>query len=147
MTPLQVRSNQMPNLSTLYGTERTALLEKTSEELLPPEKHLFEVRAENDVKAIYRAVQRILLSYKVRARHGGSYPLRVFCMSRLVHISDGFNSPLSFCVNESVKRINVNVCRRSVAVPLSSLCSLTGSCGVWRPAWPCWRSSPWFPCT
>lgn len=56
----------MPNLSTLYGTERAALLEKTSEELLPPEKHLFEVRAESDVKAIYRALQRILLSYKVR---------------------------------------------------------------------------------
>lgn len=90
----------MPNLSTLYGTERTALLEKTSEELLPPEKHLFEVRAENDVKAIYRAVQRILLSYKVRARHDGSYSLRVFCMSRLVHISDGFNSPLCFLSNE-----------------------------------------------
>ncbi|XP_053510024.1 DNA polymerase epsilon catalytic subunit A [Ictalurus furcatus] len=63
-----VRSNQMPNLSTLYGTERAALLEKTSEELLPPEKHLFEVRAENDVKAIYRAVQRILLSYKEERR-------------------------------------------------------------------------------
>ncbi|CAB1321597.1 unnamed protein product [Coregonus sp. 'balchen'] len=59
-----VRSNQMPNLSTLYGAERTALLEKTSEELLPPEKHTFEVRAENDVKAIHRALQRILLNYK-----------------------------------------------------------------------------------
>ncbi|GAA6086212.1 DNA polymerase epsilon catalytic subunit A [Tachysurus ichikawai] len=63
-----VRSNQMPNLSTLYGAERTTLLEKTSEELLPPEKHQFEVRAENDVKAIYRAVQRVLLSYKEERR-------------------------------------------------------------------------------
>ncbi|XP_027018753.2 DNA polymerase epsilon catalytic subunit A [Tachysurus fulvidraco] len=63
-----VRSNQMPNLSTLYGAERTALLEKTSEELLPPEKHQFEVRAENDVKAIYRAVQRVLHSYKEERR-------------------------------------------------------------------------------
>ncbi|MEQ2199573.1 hypothetical protein XENOCAPTIV_003448, partial [Xenoophorus captivus] len=51
----QVRSNQMPNLSNLYTAERTALLEKTSEELLPPEKHTFEVRAENDIKAISRA--------------------------------------------------------------------------------------------
>lgn len=60
----------MPNLSNLYSAERTALLEKTSEELLPPEKHTFEVRAENDMKAISRALQRILLSYKVRnARH------------------------------------------------------------------------------
>uniref|UniRef100_A0A8C2PPH2 DNA polymerase epsilon catalytic subunit n=1 Tax=Cyprinus carpio TaxID=7962 RepID=A0A8C2PPH2_CYPCA len=63
-----VRSNQMPNLSSLYGAERTALLEKTTEELLPPEKHLFEVRAENDVKAIYRTLQRILLNYKEERR-------------------------------------------------------------------------------
>lgn len=55
----------MPNLSTLYGAERTVLLEKTTEDLLPPEKHLFEVRAENDIKSIYRALQRILLNYKV----------------------------------------------------------------------------------
>lgn len=66
----------MPNLSTLYGGERTALLEKTTEDLLPPEKHLFEVRAENDVKAIYRALQRILLNYKVQPRHV-SMPLKV----------------------------------------------------------------------
>uniref|UniRef100_A0A672QN47 DNA polymerase epsilon catalytic subunit n=1 Tax=Sinocyclocheilus grahami TaxID=75366 RepID=A0A672QN47_SINGR len=63
-----VRSNQMPNLSSLYGAERAALLEKTTEELLPPEKHLFEVRAENDVKAIYRTLQRILLNYKEERR-------------------------------------------------------------------------------
>ncbi len=62
----KVRSNQMPNLSNLYTAERTALLEKTTEELLPPEKHNFEVRAENDTKAIYRALQRILLNYKVK---------------------------------------------------------------------------------
>lgn len=63
-----VRSNQMPNLSNLYTAERTALLEKTTEELLPPEKHNFEVRAENDIKAIYRALQRILLNYKEERR-------------------------------------------------------------------------------
>lgn len=62
----QVRSNQMPNLSNVYTAERTALLEKTSEELLPPEKHTFEVRAENDIKAVSRALQRILLNYKVK---------------------------------------------------------------------------------
>lgn len=66
VTSLKVRSNQMPNLSNLYTAERTALLEKTTEELLPPEKHNFEVRAENDIKAIYRALQRILLNYKVK---------------------------------------------------------------------------------
>ncbi|XP_019956457.2 DNA polymerase epsilon catalytic subunit A [Paralichthys olivaceus] len=63
-----VRSNQMPNLSNLYTAERTALLEKTTEDLLPPEKHNFEVRAENDPKAIYRALQRILLNYKEERR-------------------------------------------------------------------------------
>ncbi|AWP07054.1 putative DNA polymerase epsilon catalytic subunit A [Scophthalmus maximus] len=63
-----VRSNQMPNLNNLYTAERTALLEKTTEDLLPPEKHNFEVRAENDAKAIYRALQRILLSYKEERR-------------------------------------------------------------------------------
>lgn len=63
---LKVRSNQMPNLGNLYTAERTALLEKTTEELLPPEKHNFEVRAENDIKAISRALQRILLNYKVK---------------------------------------------------------------------------------
>lgn len=62
----KVRSNQMPNLTNLYTAERTALLEKTTEELLPPEKHNFEVRAENDAKAINRALQRILLNYKVK---------------------------------------------------------------------------------
>lgn len=56
----------MPNLSNLYSAERTALLDKTTEELLPPEKHNFEVRAESDIKAIYRALQRILLNYKAR---------------------------------------------------------------------------------
>nr|XP_023689121.1 DNA polymerase epsilon catalytic subunit A [Paramormyrops kingsleyae]XP_023689122.1 DNA polymerase epsilon catalytic subunit A [Paramormyrops kingsleyae]XP_023689123.1 DNA polymerase epsilon catalytic subunit A [Paramormyrops kingsleyae] len=63
-----VRSNQMPNLSALYGAERTALLAKTSEELLPPEKHTFEVRAESDPKAIDRALQRLLLNYKEERR-------------------------------------------------------------------------------
>uniref|UniRef100_A0A3B5MER7 DNA polymerase epsilon catalytic subunit n=1 Tax=Xiphophorus couchianus TaxID=32473 RepID=A0A3B5MER7_9TELE len=63
-----VRSNQMPNLSNVYTAERTALLEKTSEELLPPEKHTFEVRAENDIKAVSRALQRILLNYKDERR-------------------------------------------------------------------------------
>ncbi|KAL2298672.1 hypothetical protein Nmel_015678 [Mimus melanotis] len=56
--------NQMPNLTTLFSVERMALLEKVSEELLPPDKHTFEVRAETDPKAIYRGVQRLLLGYK-----------------------------------------------------------------------------------
>ncbi|XP_074410293.1 DNA polymerase epsilon catalytic subunit A isoform X1 [Zonotrichia albicollis] len=64
----KVRSNQMPNLTTLFSVERTALLEKVGKELLPPDKHTFEVRAETDPKAIYRGVQRLLLGYKDERR-------------------------------------------------------------------------------
>uniref|UniRef100_A0A8C3Y6J6 DNA polymerase epsilon catalytic subunit n=1 Tax=Catharus ustulatus TaxID=91951 RepID=A0A8C3Y6J6_CATUS len=64
----KVRSNQMPNLTTLFSVERAALLEKVGEELLPPDKHTFEVRAETDPKAIYRSVQRLLLGYKDERR-------------------------------------------------------------------------------
>ncbi|OWK53601.1 DNA polymerase epsilon catalytic subunit A [Lonchura striata] len=64
----QVRSNQMPNLTTLFSVERAALLEKVGKELLPPDKHTFEVRAETDPKAIYRGVQRLLLGYKDERR-------------------------------------------------------------------------------
>ncbi|KAM8961963.1 DNA polymerase epsilon catalytic subunit A [Pelodytes ibericus] len=63
-----VRSNQMPNLSNMYTAERTAMLEKVDAELLPPEKHVFEVRAETDLKTVYRAIQRLLLSYKDERR-------------------------------------------------------------------------------
>ncbi|KAJ1092585.1 hypothetical protein NDU88_005695 [Pleurodeles waltl] len=63
-----VRSNQMPNLNNMYSTEHTAMLEKVDQELLPPEKHAFEVRAETDLKTVYRAIQRLLLSYKDERR-------------------------------------------------------------------------------
>ncbi|XP_043925704.1 DNA polymerase epsilon catalytic subunit A [Protopterus annectens] len=63
-----VRSNQMPNLNSMYSTERTAMLEKLDEELLPPAKHTFEVRAETDLKTVYRAIQRLLLNYKDERR-------------------------------------------------------------------------------
>ncbi|CAH2294920.1 DNA polymerase epsilon catalytic subunit A [Pelobates cultripes] len=63
-----VRSNQMPNLSSMYTAERTAMLERVDSELLPPEKHVFEVRAETDLKTVYRAIQRLLLSYKDERR-------------------------------------------------------------------------------
>ncbi|KAJ7309581.1 hypothetical protein JRQ81_007633, partial [Phrynocephalus forsythii] len=63
-----VRSNQMPNLSNVYSLERSAMLEKVGAELLPPEKHTFEVRAETDHKTVYRAIQRLLLAYKDERR-------------------------------------------------------------------------------
>ncbi|XP_075685545.1 DNA polymerase epsilon catalytic subunit A [Rhinoderma darwinii] len=63
-----VRSNQMPNLSSMYTSEHTAIQERVDPELLPPEKHVFEVRAETDLKTVYRAIQRLLLSYKDERR-------------------------------------------------------------------------------
>nr|XP_036870228.1 DNA polymerase epsilon catalytic subunit A isoform X5 [Manis javanica] len=63
-----VRSNQMPSLSALYSAEHSLLLEKVGSELLPPPKHTFEVRAETDLKAICRAIQRFLLAYKEERR-------------------------------------------------------------------------------
>ncbi|MEE6511690.1 hypothetical protein FKM82_018375 [Ascaphus truei] len=63
-----VRSNQMPNLSSMYTAERSAMQERVDPELLPPEKHVFEVRAETDLKTVYRAIQRLLLSYKDERR-------------------------------------------------------------------------------
>lgn len=95
----------MPNLSNLYSAERTALLDKTTEELLPPEKHNFEVRAESDIKAIYRALQRILLNYKVKYYY--------------------FYTSLYF--GKYLNTHTVSVYRRSVVGPPSLRCSLTGS--------------------
>lgn len=92
----------MPNLSNLYSAERTALLDKTTEELLPPENHSFEVRAESDLKAIYRALQRILRGYKVKYYY--FYPSLYFG-----------------------KFMNTRAYRRSVVGPPSLPCSQTGS--------------------
>lgn len=63
-----VRSNQMPNLGNMYTSEHSSMQEKVDPELLPPEKHVFEVRAETDLKTVYRAIQRLLLSYKDERR-------------------------------------------------------------------------------
>ncbi|XP_040208047.1 DNA polymerase epsilon catalytic subunit A [Rana temporaria] len=63
-----VRSNQMPNLGNMYTSEHSSMQEKVDLELLPPEKHVFEVRAETDLKTVYRAIQRLLLSYKDERR-------------------------------------------------------------------------------
>ncbi|XP_060641327.2 DNA polymerase epsilon catalytic subunit A [Anolis sagrei] len=63
-----VRSNQMPNLINMYSVERNAMAEKVGPDLLPPDKHNFEVRAEIDRKTIYRAIQRLLLAYKDERR-------------------------------------------------------------------------------
>ncbi|RLV97718.1 hypothetical protein DV515_00011497 [Chloebia gouldiae] len=63
---LEMRS--LAQFPYLEPVERAALLEKVGKELLPPDKHTFEVRAETDPKAIYRGVQRLLLGYKDERR-------------------------------------------------------------------------------
>ncbi|XP_077163573.1 DNA polymerase epsilon catalytic subunit A isoform X2 [Paroedura picta] len=63
-----VRSNQMPNLTSMYSAEHHIMVEKVGQDLLPPEKHSFEVRAETDLKTVYRAIQRLLLGYKDERR-------------------------------------------------------------------------------
>ncbi|KAF2978236.1 hypothetical protein EK904_005544 [Melospiza melodia maxima] len=63
---LEMRS--LAQFTYLEPVERAALLEKVGKELLPPDKHTFEVRAETDPKAIYRGVQRLLLGYKDERR-------------------------------------------------------------------------------
>ena len=61
-----VRSNQMPNLGTLYNNERTALMEKEDSEqtVFPEADYGFEVRVETDIRQVYRQLQRVLTGYK-----------------------------------------------------------------------------------
>ncbi|XP_003226860.2 DNA polymerase epsilon catalytic subunit A [Anolis carolinensis] len=63
-----VRSNQMPSLANMYTAERNAMAEKVDPDLLPPDKHTFEVQVETDRRAIYRAIHRLLLAYKDERR-------------------------------------------------------------------------------
>ncbi|CAN7982572.1 unnamed protein product [Ixodes hexagonus] len=64
-----VRSNQMPNVSTLYKNERQAKISRgTAAELLPEEGYVFEVRVETDVRSVHRAIQRNLSLYRDEKR-------------------------------------------------------------------------------
>ncbi|XP_011188337.1 DNA polymerase epsilon catalytic subunit 1 [Zeugodacus cucurbitae] len=67
-----VRTNQMPNMRTLYTAERLALIKTMKDvaevERLPPEEFTFEVLIEVDVKQIYRHIQRALTAYKDEKR-------------------------------------------------------------------------------
>ncbi|CAN8013629.1 unnamed protein product [Ixodes persulcatus] len=64
-----VRSNQMPNMSTLYKNERQAKISRgTAADLLPEEGYAFEVRVETDVRSVHRAIQRNLSLYRDEKR-------------------------------------------------------------------------------
>ncbi|XP_033110052.1 DNA polymerase epsilon catalytic subunit A-like isoform X2 [Anneissia japonica] len=60
-----VRTNQMPNLTTMYQSERNAKIQRgTEEEYLPMPEHSFEVQVEKDIKKAYKAIHRLLSAYK-----------------------------------------------------------------------------------
>ena len=61
-----VRTNQMPNLTSLYNNERTAL--EGQVEKLPEESYTFEVRVETDLRQVFRQMGRVLTAYKDERR-------------------------------------------------------------------------------
>uniref|UniRef100_UPI00358EBC15 DNA polymerase epsilon catalytic subunit A isoform X2 n=1 Tax=Myxine glutinosa TaxID=7769 RepID=UPI00358EBC15 len=63
-----VRSNQLPSLSALCATERAALLPVLGDKMLPPPGTTFQVRAETDPRTIYKALHKLLISYKDERR-------------------------------------------------------------------------------
>nr|CAD7258615.1 unnamed protein product [Timema shepardi] len=60
-----VRTNQMPNMVSLYNAERTNKISRgKSEDLLPPGELTFEIRVETDPRQVHRLIQRALQDYK-----------------------------------------------------------------------------------
>ncbi|XP_055677958.1 DNA polymerase epsilon catalytic subunit 1 [Lutzomyia longipalpis] len=59
-----VRTNQMPNLRTLYGSEVKALMERNGQEKLSTSEMDFDVIIETDAKNIHKNIQRILSGCK-----------------------------------------------------------------------------------
>ncbi|XP_026760531.2 DNA polymerase epsilon catalytic subunit 1 [Galleria mellonella] len=56
-----VKTNQMPNMNTLYSTERTAKINLgTAESTLPAAELTWEVSLETEARAVYRGIQRAL---------------------------------------------------------------------------------------
>lgn len=62
-----VKSNQMPNLNTMYNNERngTSLNENSK---LPESDFTFEVRIETEARQVYRQIQKALKAYKDEKR-------------------------------------------------------------------------------
>ncbi|KAK9501199.1 hypothetical protein O3M35_002270 [Rhynocoris fuscipes] len=66
-----VQTNQMPNLNTLYNSERKAKLgkiEANEEHLVPPSGISFDVKIEVDAKQAYRQIQAALQVYRDEKR-------------------------------------------------------------------------------
>ncbi|XP_043195220.1 DNA polymerase epsilon catalytic subunit A-like [Amphibalanus amphitrite] len=63
------RSNQMPNLRTLYAAERDGKLSRgTPADSLPPEELSFQIQLETTEQAAYRSLTRALQAYKDEKR-------------------------------------------------------------------------------
>ncbi|KAB7504214.1 DNA polymerase epsilon catalytic subunit A [Armadillidium nasatum] len=63
-----VRSNQMPNMNSLYNNERNSKLEKDSTIKVPEKDYVFEVKFEIDVRQVYRQIQRLIQAFKEEKR-------------------------------------------------------------------------------
>ncbi|XP_038207055.1 DNA polymerase epsilon catalytic subunit 1 [Zerene cesonia] len=60
-----VKTNQVPNMNTLYSAERTAKINLGTEEATLPGPELsWEVSVETEARAVYRGLQRALLRYR-----------------------------------------------------------------------------------
>lgn len=59
-----VRTNLMPNLQKLYRVEWLSEKEENDECELPPEDITFEIHIENNLKQVYKLLQKALQSYK-----------------------------------------------------------------------------------
>ena len=60
-----VRSNEMPGLTTMYNTERSAYLARPGIEQsqVPAADHSFDVRMETDPRQVFRQLGRLLANY------------------------------------------------------------------------------------
>lgn len=91
-----VRTNQMPNLKTLYTNERILFIEKLQDDLsnddnqtipLPIESFNFETFLEVDVKQVYRHLQRSLTQYKEEKRGPTLLCLQILCDAKKLNTS------------------------------------------------------------
>ena len=62
-----VRSNQMPNLNTMYNNERNGVTLNEGAKL-PESDYTFEVKIEIDPRQVYRQIQKALTAYKDEKR-------------------------------------------------------------------------------
>ncbi|CAM1314648.1 POLE (predicted), partial [Pycnogonum litorale] len=64
-----VKSNQMPNINTLYNVERNNKISKGGDpNSLPEAGHTFEIKIETSTKFVHRDIQRLLSAYKNEKR-------------------------------------------------------------------------------